>query len=105
MLTPTVREIQSDAIARMWMGSPFAPPVQYQPPYSYAQGTPPYVAPPPPPEDHEPDEPPQRKSSPVVGERKSSPDDGMAAMRRELDELKQLIREGAGAKPRKKRGR
>src|SRR5436190_20432488 len=35
----------SDALARMWMGSPFAP---YQQPYGYAQGAPPYVAPPPP---------------------------------------------------------
>jgi polyhydroxyalkanoate synthesis repressor PhaR len=81
----------SDALARMWMGSPFAP---YQQPYAYTQGTPPYVAPPPPPEEAEPDEP------PPSGERAD-----VAAMRRELDELKQLIREGPAAKPRKKRGR
>lgn len=110
----------SDALARMWMGTPFAPPPPaYQPsPYAYAQGAP-YVAPPPP-EEPEVDEPAPRKSSPAMAaERKSSPvverdrpgtdsdrrDDDVAAMRRELDELKQLMREGL-AKPapvRKKR--
>jgi polyhydroxyalkanoate synthesis repressor PhaR len=110
-----------DALARMWMGSPFAPP-QYQQPYSYVQGAPPYVAPPPPPEDLEEDEPRQRKSTPAMErdrksspamerERKSSPATGdrddVAAMRRELDELKQALREGLAPKPvpRKKRGR
>jgi polyhydroxyalkanoate synthesis repressor PhaR len=112
----------SDALARMWMGTPFAPtPPQYQP-YGYATATPPYVAPPPPPEDLEPDEPPQRHSSPAMNDRKSTPamgteraragtspgerGDDVAAMRRELDELKQVIREGFAAKPpRKKRTR
>lgn len=110
----------SDALARMWMGNPFAPP-SYQQPYAYAQGQP-YVAPPPPEDPLEPDdEPPPRKSSPVMpADRKSSPAvdplrsgigrngdrDDVAAMRRELDELKQLMRDGLSKPapaPRKKR--
>jgi polyhydroxyalkanoate synthesis repressor PhaR len=100
-----------DALARMWMGSPFAPPQQAYAPYAYAQGSP-YVAPPPPEDPLEvDDEPRDRKSAPTMAERKSSPAinperDDMAAMRRELDELKQLMREGLAAKqpaPRKKR--
>jgi polyhydroxyalkanoate synthesis repressor PhaR len=102
----------SDALARMWMGNPFAPP-SYQQPYAYAQGSP-YVAPPPP-DDLEPDDAPRdRKSSPTMtADRKSNPAmtvdrnsspatngerDDVAAMRRELDELKQLMRDGM-AKP------
>ncbi len=91
----------SDALARMWMGNPFAPPPYPQPqpqpqPYAYAQGAP-YVAPPPP-DDLEPTPEPrsgaERSSSPAIpGERED-----VAAMRRELDELKQLMREGL-AKP------
>ena len=118
----------SDALARMWMGSPFAPPQPspYASPYAYAQGAP-YVAPPPPDDPLEPDDEPApprdpaggvRKSSPAMADRKSSPaigrdragtengrrDDDVAAMRRELDELKQLMREGlAKPAPRKKR--
>ncbi len=101
----------SDALARMWMGNPFAPSPYQQQPYGYASG-PPYVAPPPP-DDLEPDdEPRDRKSSPAMADRKSSPSierngdrEDVAAMRRELDELKQAIREGLGNKPaaRKKR--
>lgn len=89
----------SDALARMWMGNPFAQQQQpYAQPYAYAQGQP-YVAPPPP-DDLEPVAEPERKSTPAMtGERED-----VAAMRRELDELKQLMREGL-AKPaaRKKR--
>jgi polyhydroxyalkanoate synthesis repressor PhaR len=102
----------SDALARMWMGTPFGPPPSYQQqPYGYASG-PPYVAPPPP-DDLEPvEEPPRdRKSSPAMtAERRSSPAingdrEDVAAMRRELEELKQLMRDGLAAKPapRKKR--
>ena len=92
----------SDALARMWMGNPFAPPQQqpYAQPYAYAQGQPYVAPPPPPPDDLEPVEEPERKSTPAMaGERED-----VAAMRRELDELKQLMREGL-AKPaaRKKR--
>jgi polyhydroxyalkanoate synthesis repressor PhaR len=78
----------SDALARMWMGGAFGTPFQQ----SYQQ-TPPYaspvVAPPPPPEpdDGEPD----ARTSDV------------AAMRRELDELKQAIRDGLGPKRRKRK--
>jgi polyhydroxyalkanoate synthesis repressor PhaR len=96
-----------DALARMWMGgmgntSPFVP---YQPPpqsYGYATGAPPYVAPPPPPEPDEEPPPPERKSRPAIHDNGDRSDD-VAAMRRELDELKQVIREGLGARQPKKR--
>jgi polyhydroxyalkanoate synthesis repressor PhaR len=99
----------SDALARMWMGSPFGQPFQQAPaqqPYAYAQ--PPYVAPPPPPDDHHEPEPPQRGSTPRMttpGQQGQGED--VAAMRRELDELKVAIREGLAAQkapaPRKRR--
>jgi polyhydroxyalkanoate synthesis repressor PhaR len=76
-----------DALTRMWMGGPFG--------YGQAPANPvPHVAPQPPPADP--------AAAPEHGER----DPEVAAMRRELDELKQAIREGFAAKaapPRKKR--
>lgn len=87
----------SDALARMWMGGPFGQyPQQQQPPPGYgyppSQGFTP--APPPPPEPEPTDAnghgPPDRNSD-------------VAGMRRELDELKQAIREGLAAKPDKKK--
>lgn len=81
----------SDAIARMWMASPFG--AAYQPP---PYGTP-YGAPP---ADERPPTEPGVEDKPA----KSDRDDDVAAMRRELDELKEVIREGFAAKtPRKKR--
>ena len=74
----------SDALARMWMGSPFGGPQAY----------PSYVAPPapsPPPEPVHHDEPSSDRS------------DDVAAMRRELEELKQAVREGLGGARRKKK--
>lgn len=89
-----------DALARMWMGSPFAPPYQGPPQQGYAYATPappPYVAPPPPPEDIE--EAPERSERPGTDR-----NDDVAAMRRELDELKTALREGLAARaPRRKR--
>ena len=83
----------TDAIARMWMGGPFAggPPPSY-PGYAQVQPSPSFVPAPPPPPEPEPgvDAPPQRDSE-------------VAMMRRELDELKAAIREGLAAKPAKKR--
>lgn len=85
-----------DALARMWLSGPFgygqaAPPYPSPPPYA-GYAAPPYVAPPPPPPEHEP-EPPglERGDRPDRGDRGAD----VAAMRRELDELKQLIRDGA----------
>ena len=86
----------TDALARMWMGTPFGPPPQ-QPPGYGAYPAPPYVAPPPPPEGSE--EPAETAPSTTNGSR----EDDVAAMRRELDELKQVIREGLGARAGKKR--
>ena len=86
----------TDALARMWMGTPFAPP-QQQPGYA-GYPAPPYVAPPPPPEGS--DEPAEPAAPPATN---GSRDDDVAAMRRELDELKQVIREGLGARAPKKR--
>lgn len=95
----------SDALARMWMGNPFGQPqATYQSPYAYAQGVP-FVAPPP--EDLEPaEEPRDRKSSPMINERPGTDSerngrDEVAAMRRELEELKQLMRKPAARKKRK----
>lgn len=110
-----------DALARMWMGSPFGAPTPY-PQYGGYAAPPPYpVAPagePPPPEgdegsrrraDTEPPrrrsasdlaaEPPRRRSaSDLAAERDEHAEraeraDDVAAMRRELDELKQALRD------------
>ncbi len=87
----------SEALARMWMSSPFGQP-QYPPPSYGNYAAPPYVAPPPPPEPEPDAEAPQREHA-------ESDRNNVAAMRRELDELKQAIREGMSSKPtpRKKR--
>ncbi len=83
----------SDALARMWMASPFGGGgFQGYPGYPQQQAYPTQgpltVAPPPPP----PEEPVEPKN------------DDVAAMRHELDELKQMMRDGfAAPKPRKKR--
>jgi polyhydroxyalkanoate synthesis repressor PhaR len=95
----------------MWMNNPFAagpPPGTYG---GYGGG---YVAPPPPPvtaqvvneppESAEPAEPSvgrkRAETGPVV---ESSRADEVAAMRRELEELKEALREGLGAAKKKKR--
>jgi polyhydroxyalkanoate synthesis repressor PhaR len=122
-----------DALARMWMGSPFGGPPPYPPQYGgYA---PPYpVGPHPgePPRPDEADEPPvrpSRPSSPAMKRAETEPGresgrrrtesgedadaradraeraeraDDVAAMRRELDELKQVLRESL-PKKRKRR--
>ena len=80
----------SDALARMWMGGPFGQFSQQQPPPGY--GYPPtqnFTPAPPPPEP----EPEGNGHGPL--DRNSD----VALMRRELDELKQAIREGMAAKP------
>jgi len=72
----------TDALARMWMGAPFAQ--GYPPPQQHYAPSPAFTpAPPPPPDDQEPPD-------------ANGHDDrnDVAAMRRELDELKQAIREG-----------
>lgn len=108
----------SDALARMWMTGPFGygggapppspygqppppspapPPYGAPPPYAGYPGPPghpghpgsPYGAPPPPPE-------PEPEPAHANGERGDS---DVAAMRRELDELKQMIRDGARSAP------
>lgn len=82
----------ADTLARMWMGSPFGAP--FQPGYGGYPAAQPSAsftpAPPPPPPG---DEPP-----PDPGDRND-----VATMRRELDELKQAIREGMAARPPKKK--
>lgn len=87
----------TDALARMWMGGPFGQFTQQpQPPpgYGYAPNQSFTPAPPPPPEPEPADGnagPPDRNSD-------------VAEMRRELDELKQAIRDGLAAKqPEKKK--
>jgi len=88
-----------DALARMWMGGPFGYGQPAAPPQPYGgypvPGGPPYAAPPPPMEA-------EPEPAPTNGERV---DGDVAAMRRELDELKQLIRDSARppAPPRERR--
>jgi polyhydroxyalkanoate synthesis repressor PhaR len=79
----------TDALARMWMGSPFAAPAPYA---GYA---PSYAAPPPPPTVDVEHEPPPAAPTEHNGD--------VAAMRRELDELKQVLRESL--QPRARRGK
>ncbi len=79
-----------DALARMWMGSPFGGPAPYA-------GYPGYVAPPhasPVPTNGEPE--PETPGTP-------SGEGDVAAMRRELDELKQAVRESLQPRPRRKK--
>lgn len=74
----------TDALARMWMGAPFAGVAHAAPQHSSA-------APP------SGDEPPAVEPEPRENE--------VAAMRRELDELKQLVRDSVSAKPPRKKRR
>ena len=79
----------SDALARMWMGGPFGGGGYPQPYQGYApQPSQSFTPAPPPP--HDDDAPPDAHDG---GDRSN-----VAAMRRELDELKQAIREGFAAK-------
>lgn len=86
----------TDALARMWMGGGFPSPFgQQYPQQSYpVQPSASFVPAPPPPDEGE--------SSPERGSERAidrDRNDDVAAMRRELDELKQAIREGLAAKP------
>jgi polyhydroxyalkanoate synthesis repressor PhaR len=82
----------SDALARMWMGSPFGAPA---PAYAAYPG---YVAPPPPPPVHNGEGEPEVAPPPTT-----SGDDNVAAMRRELDELKQALRDSLQPRARRKK--
>lgn len=103
----------TDALARMWMGSPFA---GYQPPFPQGQGYPPgYAAPPqgyPPgmpssatPSGGSPVAPP---SAFAVGDdadadlQSDAREDDVAAMRRELDELKQALKDSLPKRKKRK---
>jgi polyhydroxyalkanoate synthesis repressor PhaR len=105
----------TDALARMWMGSPFGGPPQYAPPqYGYPAPAPYPVPSPPADPDDETEEspaPPKRRSEPDMRQRaKSEPGvapgndsrEDVAAMRRELEELKQALRESLPKKKKKK---
>ncbi len=84
----------SDALARMWMGGPFGQfPQQHQPPPGFGY--------PPPSQSFTPAPPPAPDAEPPEGNGHGPPDRNtdVAEMRRELDELKQAIREGLAAKP------
>ena len=95
----------TDALTRLWMSNPYGN-APYQPPPPQYGGYPsaPYVAPPPPPE---PEPELAGRDAPNNGAAPDGKPSEMAEMRRELDELKQAIREGlaprAPATPRKKR--
>jgi polyhydroxyalkanoate synthesis repressor PhaR len=91
-----------DALARMWMASPFG---GYQTP-TYGQGYAPppsaFAAPPPaypPPESEAAGRPAPAQENGEAPAR----NDEVAAMRRELDELKQAIRDGLGGKRKKRK--
>jgi polyhydroxyalkanoate synthesis repressor PhaR len=87
----------TDALARMWMGSPFAP--TGYPQYGAYSAPPPGFPPPAatPPADEEPPRP-RPASEPGVETR----NDDVAAMRRELDELKQAVRDSLPKKRKRK---
>ncbi|MDB4958720.1 MAG: hypothetical protein JWO36_6289 [Myxococcales bacterium] len=95
----------TDALTRMWMGTPFG----YQQPYQQGYAPPSqFVAPPPPPE--EPEGEPRKRADTEPGRKRSDTEpvadqrgDDVAAMRRELDELKEAIREGLGPKKKKRK--
>ena len=91
----------TDALARMWQGG-FGSPFQGYPQPGYAQPQPSasFVPAPPPPQTPDPDAPAERKS-----ERSIERDDDVAQMRRELAELKQVIRDELGGASKKKRKR
>jgi polyhydroxyalkanoate synthesis repressor PhaR len=106
----------TDALTRMWMGSPFGGPPAYPPPqYGGYGGAPPvpYPVPPPPaaPDDEtEESAPPPRKSEPAMKRARTEPSaeaesraDDVAAMRRELDELKQAVRDSMKPRSKKKK--
>ena len=78
----------TDALARMWMGNPF--PGGYAPPQQHYAPSPNFTPAPPPPHPEDPEPPADGNGN---GDRSE-----VAAMRRELDELKQAIREGLAAK-------
>jgi polyhydroxyalkanoate synthesis repressor PhaR len=85
----------TDALARMWMAGPFGP--QYQAPFpgSFAPVQPPAA---------EPEaEGGRKRPGTEPGAETSSRSDDVAAMRRELDELKQVLRDGLAKRPRKRR--
>jgi len=89
----------TDALARLWMGSPFAPP--YQQPYpGYAAP----AAPPPsyPPPAHEPESDGERERKRADTEPAEQRSDDVAAMRRELDELKAALRESLPKRKKRK---
>jgi len=83
----------SDALTRMWMGGGFPP---AYPQYPVPQ--PPYV----PPESHGPEPESERRRADTEPMAEQRTDD-VAAMRRELEELKQTVREGLGSRRSKKR--
>jgi polyhydroxyalkanoate synthesis repressor PhaR len=74
----------TDALARMWMGSPFGGPSQYPTYPGYVATQPSPSAEPPP-------------------EATPAPDGDVAAMRRELDELKQAVRESMAPRARRRK--
>ncbi|MGE5185953.1 MAG: polyhydroxyalkanoate synthesis regulator DNA-binding domain-containing protein [Acidobacteriota bacterium] len=84
----------TDALARMWMGTQFAPPT-----YGYTAPPPGYNTPPPVIEP-EPELERKRADTEPMAEQRA---DDVAAMRRELDELKQALRDSLP--PRKKKRR
>ena len=87
----------TDALARMWMASPFGGP--YQPAYPNA-----FVAPAPPTASGDDGEPaPRKRGGTEPGSGDDARGDDVAAMRRELDELKQALRDGLGKRSRKRR--
>lgn len=98
----------TDALTRMWMGG--GTPFGYQQPYQQGYAPPsPYVAPPPPPEEPEGESRKRAETEPARSKRADTEPvaeqrgDDVAAMRRELDELKEAIREGLGPKRKKRK--
>jgi polyhydroxyalkanoate synthesis repressor PhaR len=87
----------TDALARMWMASPFSAPYQ-PPPFASA-----YVPPPAPAPSNEAEAESRKRPGSEPGVDNGSRSDDVAAMRRELDELKQALRDGLGKRSRKRK--
>jgi polyhydroxyalkanoate synthesis repressor PhaR len=92
-----------DALARMWMGSPFG---GYQPQYGGGYAPPPYPQAAPPPPGPMPEPPPDAHDPGGHADGtgvKHGDNHDVAAMRRELEELKQAVRDSIAKPARKKK--
>ena len=92
----------SDALTRMWMGGFGGAPYQQYPGYTAPPPAPYPVSPPGEPEDETLEEQPTRKRAKTEPSEAKSDRDDVAAMRRELEELKQAVRDSLPKRKKRK---